>query len=32
LTRAAQQCRLVVLSHWRELTVTECQLFVPRAR
>ena len=26
LTRAAQQCRLVVLSHWRELTVTECQL------
>lgn len=26
LTRAAQQCRLVVLSPWRELTVTECQL------
>ena len=26
LTRAAQQCRWVVLSHWRELTVTECQL------
>jgi hypothetical protein len=26
LTRAAQQCHWVVLSPWRELTVTECQL------
>jgi IS1 family transposase len=26
LHRAAQQCRLVMLSHWRNLHVTECQL------
>ena len=26
LNRAAQPCRLVMLSHWRDLSVTECQL------
>src|SRR2546428_11339496 len=26
LNRAAQQCRLVVLYHWQNLHVTECQL------
>src|SRR6266568_4073366 len=26
LTRAARQCRLVVLAHWQHLHVTECQL------